>query len=127
MKRQLPGNPALDCGKQNAHIQNRFSNVVIESGGEVFLPVSDHCMCRERNYKQVMQIRVVSNAAKNLGSIHLRKRDVENYGVGLMLLKSLYHFNSTKIFNNFVLVFEDRTNDEPIVGIVVDHRNFAHV
>src|SRR5215831_21185538 len=112
MKRQLPGNPALDCGKQNAHIQNRFSNVVIESGGEVFLPVSDHCMCRERNYRQVMQIGVVANAAKNLGSIHLGERDVENDGVGLVLLKYLYRFDSTGVFDNFVLVFEDRTNDE---------------
>src|SRR5262249_41581739 len=36
--------PTLDGGKKNAHIEDRFGNVIVETGGKIFFAVADHGM-----------------------------------------------------------------------------------
>src|SRR5262245_16913575 len=38
--------PALDCRKEDVHIQNGFGDIVIEAGAQIFLTVSHHRMSR---------------------------------------------------------------------------------
>ena len=36
--------PALDCGKQKLHIQYGLGNIIVETGSEVLLAVTNHRM-----------------------------------------------------------------------------------
>jgi len=47
----LLGNPPLNCGKEHAHIQDWFGDVVVETGSEILLPVTNHRMRSECNYR----------------------------------------------------------------------------
>src|SRR5690242_1897058 len=73
-----------------------------------------------------MQLRVTPDAAEDLCSIHLRKRDVEDDDVGLALLKTLYRFNSTRKFLNFVLILKNSADDQTIVGVIVHDSHYVH-
>src|SRR5262245_59502554 len=119
--------PALYRGKQNGHVEDGFCYVVVESGSKVLLPITDHRMGSKRNHRQVMQLRVVTNAAQDLGSIHFGKGNIENDNIGLSFPKSFYRFESAGKLQNFILILQNRSNNQTIVRIVIHDCNFPHL
>ena len=83
-------------------------------------------MCSKRDYREIVEFRIIPDPAENLGSIHFGKRNVKDDDIRSMLPEPLYRFNSAGELHNFVLVLQNRSDDQTIIRIVVHDGNFAH-
>jgi hypothetical protein len=118
--------PPLNCGKQDIHVQNGFCDIVVEAGSEVFFAIADHGMGRQRDYRQVVQLEVIANAAEYLSTVHFRQRDIEDHHIRLVFPEAFDGLNTAGKLQDFILVFQDSANDQAIVRIIVNYGNLAH-
>src|SRR5262245_30749061 len=121
------GCPAFKRGEEYAHVENGFGDIVIETCSQVFLPIPNHGVGRERNDGQVVQRGVIANSAEDFGSIHFRKGNIENDDIRPVFLKAFNRLGTAGKLNNFVLIFENSSNNQAIISVVVHDSDLVHL
>ena len=83
-------------------------------------------MSREGDDRQVAQRGVAANPLQDLVAVHAGQRDVEQHEVRLGARNTGQGIRTIFVLNDVVLVAEDRLEQQPIVGVVLDDGEGRH-
>src|SRR4051812_40174096 len=74
-----------------------------------------------------MQTSILTNAPENLGSIHFRERNIKDDNIRFIFPEPFNRLQATRKFDDLVLILENGANNQPVIRIVVNYSNLAHL